>query len=154
MQYLVNWKALFKDLFKKLVAILGSIFMALSVLEFVNSDYEFGKAFKHIEMFHIPIIVAVIIVASFLYALIVSLASKFSAITITDKEVLGRNYFGFKKAIPFAQITKAYHHNDRGFESIVLFGGSFLNSIYFPVFLIEIDSAVERLKQENITIED
>ncbi|MDF2176923.1 hypothetical protein P2G88_01480 [Aliiglaciecola sp. CAU 1673] len=154
MQYLVNWKALFRDLFKKLVVILGGIFIVLSLLEFVRSDYDFYEAFKHMEMLDIPIIVAVIIAASFLCALAVAFASKMSAITITDREVIGRNYFGFKKSLPFSQITKAYHQSDRGFESIVLFGGSFFNSIYFPVFLTEIDDAMKRLKQENITIEE
>ncbi|GAA6206706.1 hypothetical protein [Thalassotalea sp. SU-HH00458] len=154
MHYLVNWKSLFKDLFIKIVAILSCIYIALSVLELIKSDYNFDEAFKHIEMFHIPIIIGIIIVASFFCALVIAFVSKISAITITDKEVLGRNYFGIKKALPFIEITKAYHQDDRGFESIVLYGGSFLNSIYFPVFLEEIEAVIEKLRQENITIED
>lgn len=154
MRYLVDWKSLFKDLFIKLVAILGGLFIALTGLEYVKSDYNFEEAFKHIEMFHIPIIVGVIITAWLFGALFIALFSKISAITITDKEVSGRNYFGFKKVLTFTQISKAYHQDDRGFESIVLFGGSFLNSIYFPVFLEKIDDVVERLKEEKITIVD
>lgn len=137
-----------------MAAILSSIFIVLSVMAFVKSDYVFNEAFKNFKIFHIQVAIGVIIFSSCALASIVVFMAKMSAITITDNGVLGRNCFGLKKFLLFTEIKKAYYQDERGFESIVLYGGSFLNSIYFPVLLEEIESAIERLKQESITIEN
>ena len=152
MDYRVDWKSFFKDQFKNILTILCSVLFALLLLDLSRSDFNFNEAFKHIELFHIPVIAAIIIFSSLILALFLSVFAKYSVITIKEDKLVGRNYFGVKQTISISNIQKAYKSDDRGIKSIVVSGGGFWNSIYISIFTFDLDRIIEVLENKGISI--
>ncbi len=122
--YPVEWKRIFKSLTIYMsIAIIVPIVLFMCV-RFVSRGFDYEKALGHMSIFVFLVILVCAPLFSAATAFMVSLWFRIVKITILDRTIIGRNYWGFKNRIPLSDITKLTPFNSNGIKAIVVHSGS------------------------------
>ena len=117
--FAVDRKRLFKSLtFYILFAIYLPLFFILSLHCFFSLAKN-ENPFKNVEqtLFFLFICIPIISVA---FSLLVASWYSLATIKITNEEIHGRNYWGFRNRIPLREITKLSEFSNNGIQAIVV----------------------------------
>jgi len=148
----VKYKVLWKNLWKKLTKFMSlaiSIPVAfIFVIRFFKNDMSIEQTFEHISLAQLPLFFLGIIAFSAFFAFLISFMIKFAAIEIKDGNLIGRNYWYFKKSIPITSISQLYPFSNNGIEAIVADAGGH-GKVYISTHTDKLDELIEYLEKSS-----
>ena len=123
MKFEVNWKELWRSLTKYMfLAILFSV-AGILFIKFLSQGLSTEAIFKNFSPLGYIGLFAGIFVLCFLFAGLISILFKLAAIRIEHESIIGRNYWGRTKKIPFTSIQSLDSFSNNGINAIVVNGG-------------------------------
>lgn len=143
MKYKVLWIDLWKELTKYLCLLLLVCAFFVYVSLYFKYDKNFEKVFEHVSLLQLPLLIIGISVP---IAFVVAFGIKFTAVEIENRELIGRNYWGFKKRIPISAITQIYPFSYDGINVIVV-NSSTHGEVFISSYTEKLDELVQYLEK-------
>ena len=149
---LVKYKVLWKNLWKKLTKFMS---LAISipasliiVIRFFKNDMSVEKTFEHISLIQLPLLFLGIIAFSAFFSLLIAGLIRLTAVEIQGGNLIGRNYWYFKKTVPIHAISQFYPFSSNGIEAIVADAGVH-GKVYISTHTENLDELIEYLEESN-----
>ncbi len=117
--YYVNWIKLWRSISIYTVSALIISITLFELIQFIKNGFSFSQSFQHVTPVNMLMFVIGLCFCLIIFSLIISILFKFAAITIDEKYITGRNYWGFKKQLPLVDLISLYHYSNSGLNAIV-----------------------------------
>ncbi|WP_441002806.1 hypothetical protein [Pseudocolwellia agarivorans] len=148
MKYKVLWKNIWKKL-TKFMSLAISIPVSISfVIRFFKNDMSVDKTFEHITLIQLPLFFLGIIAFSALFSLLMAIFIRLAAVEVQDGNLIGRNYWYFKKTVPIHAISQFYPFSSNGIEAIVADAGVH-GKVYISTHTENLDELIEYLEKSS-----
>lgn len=142
MKYRVLWLGLWKEQTTKLSILLFTVTSIVFLARYINSEKNIQKTFEHISILQWPIL---IVGLSLIIAFIIATVLRMTCVEIVDDQIIGRNYWFFKKIVPITAIKRIYTYNNTSLTVIVIDGGDF-GEIHISNHLENLDELIHYLE--------
>jgi hypothetical protein len=142
----VDWIKIFKSvtLFMTIAILLGVL--AAAIARLARLDFDTEKAFGHISLSLLIGVLLWIPLFSATLAFFIAYWFKRASITLSDSEIEGRGYWGFKKKIPLKDIKSLGDFSRCGIKAIVV-ASKHHGKIYISNYTEGLDEIVELLSR-------
>lgn len=118
--YPIVWKPLFVSLTIYISAAIIIPLIIMIVIRFVSLRFDFNETFGHMSFFDFLLILACVPFVAMVLSFLIAQYCRIGTITLSERQIEGRNYWGFKKSIPLADITELSPFNNNGLNAIVV----------------------------------
>ncbi|GHB79760.1 hypothetical protein GCM10008107_31470 [Psychrosphaera saromensis] len=146
MKYNVLWINIWKKLTKFMSLAISIPVSFVFVIRFFKNDMSVEKTFEHITLIQLPLFFLGIIAFSAFFSFLIAILIRLAAVEIQDGNLIGRNYWYFKKTIPIHAISQFYPFSNNGIEAIVADAGVH-GKVYISTQTENLDELLEYLEE-------
>ena len=105
-----------------------------------------GMTLGGISLIQLPLFYFGIVAFSAIFAFLISFAMRFCGIEIRHGELIGRNYWGWKKHIPISAISKLIPFNHSGIQAVIADAGNF-GEVYIYKHTENFEELIQHIRQ-------
>ena len=116
----VDWKRTFKSLSVLMSATIIVPVTLLMGIRYLFSGFNYEKTFEHMSVSVFVFILVCIPFFSVGFSFLIALSFRLATITISNEEIRGRSFWGFRNRIPLTDISKLTPFSNNGINAIVV----------------------------------